>query len=75
MVVEYETPDPAAAGDAVWPEELRTALGDYNPAMEVLFLLEPEGAGTLLGMRATPPCVTPWETGHRDAELPIARSA
>src|SRR5919202_494702 len=45
MVVEYETPDAAAAGDDVWPEELRTALGDYNPALEVLFLLEPEGAG------------------------------
>jgi hypothetical protein len=75
MVVAYETPDAAATDQDAWPAELLVAIGDYNPATEMLFLVEPEGAGTLIGMRATPPCITPWEAGHGDAELPVVRSA
>ena len=75
MVVEYETPSAAAADLDGWPDDLLAVIAAYNPAMEVLFLIEPEGAGTLIGMRATPPCVTPWEAGHGDEELPVVRSA
>ena len=75
MVAEYETPDAAVADQDTWPDELLAAIGEYNPATDVLFLMEPEGAGMLLGMRATPPCVTPWEAGHGDEELPVVCSA
>ena len=75
MVVEYETPSRVAAEQEVWPDELQAAIAEYHPATEVLFLVEPEGAGTLIGMRATPPCISPWEAGHGDAALPVARSA
>ena len=75
MVVEYVTPSAAAADQDAWPDELLAAIAAYNPATEVLFLMEPEGAGTLIGMRATPQCLTPWEAGHGEAELPVVRSA
>ena len=75
MVVEYETPDAATADQDAWPAELQAAVAAYNPVTEVLFLVDPEGAGTLIGMRATPPCLTPWEAGHGDGEVPVVRSA
>jgi hypothetical protein len=75
MLVEYETPSAAAADQDAWPDELLAAIVEYNPATEVLFLMEPEAAGTLIGMRATPPCVTPWEAGHGDTEPPVVHSA
>ena len=74
MVVAYETPEAAADQDA-WPPELHAAIAEYNPVTDVLFLVDPEGAGTLIGMRAAPPCVTPWEAGQGDEELPVVRSA
>jgi hypothetical protein len=57
-MVVYETPSTAAADQDTWPDELLAAIREYNPATDVLFLMEPEGAGTLLGMRETPPCLT-----------------
>jgi hypothetical protein len=75
LVAAYETPEAASADQDAWPDELRAAIAAYHPATEVLFLMEPEGAGTLIGMRATPPCISPWEAGHGDAELLVVRSA
>ena len=74
-VVGYETAGTAAAAGAPWPDELHAAIEEYHPVTEVLFLVEPEGDGTLIGLRATPPCVSPWETGQEVGAAPVVRSA
>ncbi len=74
-VVGYETAGAAAAGGAPWPDELHAAIEEYHPATEVLFLVEPDGNGTLIGLRATPPCISPWEAGQGMGAVPVVRSA
>jgi hypothetical protein len=64
VVVGYETPGAAPGDVAAWPDEFHAALAAYHPATEVLFLVEAEGDGTLIGLQATSPCVTPWEAGQ-----------
>ncbi len=75
VVVGYETPSVAAADGAAWPDDLQEALVAYTPTTDVLFLVEPEGAGTLIGMRAAPPCLSPWEAGQAEGPPAVARSA
>lgn len=77
VFVGYQTPQTAAEAGHAWPDDLVTAVNDYTPATDIVFLVKQPGTagGTLLGMRAVQPRLPPAEAGQRDGSAPLVRSA
>ncbi len=75
VVVAYQTPGAAAAAGAAWPPALQDAARTYVPATDIVFLAHEHGSGTLLGMRARPPQLTPRDAGQRDGSPPLVPAA
>jgi hypothetical protein len=75
MVVAYQTPARAEEFALAWPPELHDAVRQYEPAIDILFLVQRADSGILLGMRTPDGHLPPREAGQRDGSPPLVRSA
>ncbi len=75
VVVAYQTPGMAEALGQAWPVELRDALQRYEPATDIIFLVQHGRSGMLLGMRTPPGQRTPRTAGQGDGSPPLVPSA
>ncbi len=75
VVVAYQTPCMAAALGLGWPSALHAAVQQYEPATEIVFLVQRGGAGILLGMRTPDGQVPPRDAGQRDGSPPLVSAA
>ena len=71
MAAAYQTAATALQAGAGWPNELVTAVQDYTPATDIIFVVQHERTATLLGMRATPPRLPPRAAGQRHGAPPL----
>ena len=60
VAVGYLTAADAQAAGSPWPASLRAATRTYRPALEILFFVQQDAVGTLLGLRATAHRVPPY---------------
>jgi len=75
VVVAYQTPGMAAALGQAWPSALNVAVQQYEPATEIVFLVQRAGAGILLGMRTPDGQVPPRDAGRQDGSPPLVSAA
>jgi len=75
VVVAYQTPGMAAALGLGWPPELHAAVQQYEPATEIVFLVQRGESGILLGMRTSDGQLPPHLAGQRDGSPPLIAAA
>ncbi len=75
VVVAYQTPAMADEFALEWPPELHAAVQHYEPATDILFLVQRADSGILLGMRTPPGRLPPREAGQRDGSPPLVSAA
>jgi hypothetical protein len=75
VTVGYLTAADAQAAGSPWPDSLRAATQAYRPALDILFFVQQDAMGTLLGLRATVPRVPPYRATQPQGTLPRVSAA
>ncbi len=75
VVVAYQTPGMVEVLGLHWPSELHAAVQQYEPATEIVFLVQRGDSAILLGMQTPPDRLPPREAGQRDGSPPLVSTA
>ena len=71
----YQTPTMADEAGQPWPQELRDAANDYDPTVDIVFLVARGKSGILLGMTTTAGRQPPNLAGLEDDDPPLVPAA